>query len=67
MAGLSREKIAALVEKSCAASGVPVKVTDPGVIRSVVALLGGPVGSGPARLRSTRGPIRRLAYTTLYG
>ena len=39
---------------SCAGQGVAVKVGDPGVIRSVVVLLGGWVESGQARSRSTR-------------
>jgi hypothetical protein len=50
---LTAEQVAAL-ERSCAASGVPVKVLDSSVIRAVVALLGGPVGSAPAPARSAR-------------
>lgn len=39
-AGLSAaEDLAAWVAKSCAAQGVPVKVTDPTVVRRVAALL----------------------------
>lgn len=53
MDGLTSEQVAAL-ERSCAASGVPVKVADSSVIRAVVALLGGPSGSVPARARSAR-------------
>lgn len=39
-AGLSAEDLAAWVAKSCAAQGVPVKVTDPTVLRRVAVLLG---------------------------
>ena len=53
MVGLTPDQVAAL-ERSCAASGVPVKVADDSAIRAVVALLGGPVGSVPARARSAR-------------
>ena len=67
MAGVSLERLAELVARSCAASGVPVKVTDPSVVHQVVALLGGPVRSGPARGRSQRGPSRRLPYTIQAG
>jgi len=39
---------------SCEGQGVAVKVGDPGVIRSIVVLLGGWVESDRARSRSTR-------------
>ncbi len=67
VAGVSLDRLAELVARSCAASGVPVKVTDPGVVRQVVSLLGGPVGSGPARRRSQRRSSRRLPYTIQTG
>lgn len=49
---LSAEEVAALVEASCAAQGVPAKVTDPSLVRRVGALLGGPVGGSRAHPRS---------------
>lgn len=42
---LSTHELAAWVAASCAAQGVPVKITDPTVIRRVGALLGEP-GAG---------------------
>lgn len=42
--GLSGEALAAWVEASCEAQGVPVKVTDAGAVDRVVVLLGGGVG-----------------------
>lgn len=41
------ELVRAWVEQSCAAQGVPVKVTDPMVIRQVVVLLGNAKSPGP--------------------
>ncbi|MHB1166467.1 MAG: hypothetical protein ACYC90_14130 [Candidatus Nanopelagicales bacterium] len=43
-------ELAAWVEASCAAQGVPARVTDVHVVREVAVLLGGPVraGSGSA-------------------
>jgi hypothetical protein len=41
MARLTGEALAAWVEASCARHGVPVKVTDPAAVRSVVVLLSG--------------------------
>lgn len=54
---LSAEQVAAFVEASCAAQGVPAKVTDPVVVRRVGALLGAPVDASRAHPRSgsTRG------------
>ncbi len=49
---LSAEEVAALVEASCAAQGVPVKITDPTLVRQVGALLGGRVGASRAHPRS---------------
>lgn len=40
LSGLPEVVLAAWVESSCAAQGVPVKVTDPGVMRQVATLLG---------------------------
>jgi len=45
----SRERVADF----CAAQGVPVRVSDPGVLRTVAALL--PPGAGPADARSAGG------------
>src|SRR5437868_1195436 len=53
--GLSRltgEELAAWVASSCAAQGVPVKVTDPTVVRRVGALLGAPAEGSRAQPRS---------------
>jgi len=47
LSGLSAEDLAVWVAKSCAAQGVPVKVTDPAVLRQVGVLLTGQAsGSG---------------------
>ena len=46
MARLSGDALAAFVEASCARHGVPVKVTDPGVVRDVAVLLTGRAGPG---------------------
>lgn len=51
LSNLPPEEIAALVVDSCAASGVPVKVTDPTVVRRVGVLLGAPVGGQRAHPR----------------
>lgn len=51
MAGVSREVAAAWVEQSCAAQGVPSKVTDPTVLRRVGVLLTGAPGAKPAPRR----------------
>jgi hypothetical protein len=42
------------VERTCAAQGVPVKVTDPAVIRATVALVGQTRQSGSMRSGSNR-------------
>lgn len=54
---LTDAELAAWVASSCAAQGVPVKVTDPTVVRRVGTLRGA-AGAGPrVRKRSgTRGP-----------
>jgi len=43
---LSADEVAAWVAASCAAQGLPVKVTDPGVVRRVAVLLGGVTPQG---------------------
>jgi hypothetical protein len=51
---LDRQRLAAWVEASCAAQGVPVRVTDPGVIARIGVLLGAAPGTdGRASGRST--------------
>lgn len=52
LSGLPAERIAELVAASCAAQGVPVKVSDPTVVRRVGVLLGGPVAGSRAHPRS---------------
>jgi hypothetical protein len=54
--GLTDEEVAAWVEASCAAQGVPVKVTDPAVVRSVCVLLGGR-GAGRSRQATPAAPV----------
>ena len=49
---LSEDELAAWVTASCAAQGVPVKVTDPTVVRRVGALLGAGVEGVRGRKRS---------------
>ena len=57
VARLTDDQVAAFVTASCAAQGVPVKVTDSKVLGDVVVLLGGGGRSdGPA---SEAGPGRR--------
>jgi hypothetical protein len=46
LSNLPPETLAAWVEASCAAQGVPAKVTDPTVVRRVGALLGAAPDSG---------------------
>ncbi len=53
MAKLTREQVAAWLATSCAAQGVPVKVTDPQTLAKVAALLT-PAGGAP-RSRAERG------------
>lgn len=56
MAGLSDDDIAVWVASSCAAQGVPVKITDPEAVRRVGVLLRAADATGPqAKLR----PVRR--------
>ena len=52
LSGLTPEQVASLVDASCAAQGVPVKVTDPTLIRRVGVLLGGAVAGSRAHPRS---------------
>ena len=52
MGGVDAESVRALVERSCAAQGLPVKVTSPAVVEAVVSLL----GTAPAPRRD--GPVR---------
>jgi hypothetical protein len=58
--------VAAWVQASCAAQGVPIKVTDPTILRRVGVLLGA-VSEGPrVRKRSgTRGPSGSGSVTPL--
>ncbi len=56
--GLSASEVAAWVAASCEAQGVPVKVTDVGIVRNVCVLLGGVApGDRPALKRRWR-PVR---------
>jgi hypothetical protein len=51
---LDQRVLAAWVEASCAAQGVPVRVTDPGVLARVGVLMGAAPGTdGRASGRST--------------
>ena len=52
--GLTPEQVKAWVDSSCDSQGVPVRVTDPGVLARVGVLFG--VGRGQAAAR----PSRRL-------
>lgn len=54
----SREEFRRWLIASCEEQGIPVVVTDPAVVRDVVALLGGPVSAG-RRARPGRGARRR--------
>jgi hypothetical protein len=38
----TQEDVAAMVERQCAEQGIPVKVTNPTIIRRVATLLGAP-------------------------
>jgi hypothetical protein len=49
---VNRPDLAAWVERSCAAQGVPVKVADGAALRAVAVLLGVSAG-GPARRRES--------------
>ncbi len=54
---VSDAEVASWVAASCAAQGVPVKVTEPGVVRRVGALLGAAPDGARGRKRSgTRAP-----------
>lgn len=48
---LTSEEVAAWVEASCAAQGVPAHVSDQTVLAAVVALIGGAAGGPAARQR----------------
>lgn len=51
---IDRQKLTAWVEATCAAQGVPVRVTDPGVIARIGVLLGATPGTdGRGSGRST--------------
>ena len=54
----------AWVERTCAAQGVPVKVTDPGVIGAVVVLLGQSRQTGSTRSGSKVVRPRTAGRTT---
>lgn len=52
---MDAEELAEYVRQSCEAQGVPVKVTDPAVIRKVAALMGARVHA-PQEVRHDRDP-----------
>lgn len=52
LSGLSEAEIARRVAESCGAQGVPVKVSNPLVVRRAAVLLGGPVPGPRAQPRS---------------
>jgi len=52
LSGRPDAELLAWVTASCLAQGVPPTISDPAVIRDVVALLGGPVGRPRAQARS---------------
>lgn len=52
---VDREAIAAWVAASCAAQGVPVRITDPGVVAKVTVLLRGGLSRGGPRQGAQRG------------
>lgn len=64
---MTPEALAAWVEASCAAQGLPVKVTDAGAVARVVTLLGGPLGSGRAQARSASTARPRPALQPPHG
>lgn len=51
---LDREQVAAWVQRSCAAQGVPVRVSDPQAVDQVVVLLVG--RAGPRQRAAAREP-----------
>jgi hypothetical protein len=55
LSGVPAEVLAQWVAGSCAAQGLPVKVTDPTVVRRVGALLGAGATGVPGRKRSGTG------------
>jgi hypothetical protein len=58
--GVSPEVVAAWLRASCAAQGVPVRVTDPQVLAQVAALVPPPMaGAGTTRSAGREGPGRR--------
>ncbi len=59
MSCLNREGLAAWVERSCAAQGVPVKITDPVLIEQVRVLLTGQAGRAAPPARRGTGKARR--------
>ena len=56
--GVSAEDVAAWLATSCAAQGVPVLVTDPGVLADVAALLCGVPGSAGRAVQPSTPPDR---------
>ncbi len=58
MGSLSGAEVAAWVAASCAAQGVPVKVTDTGIVRDVCVLLGGMAPGARPALQRRRRPVR---------
>lgn len=54
--GLSGDELAAFVARSCAAQGVPVRVSDAGVVVRVVTLLGAGPPAPDLRAGRTAGP-----------
>lgn len=55
LSGLPLDRIAAMVQASCEAQGVPVKVSHPTVVRRVAVLLGADARAVPERKRSGTG------------
>ncbi|TFV91949.1 hypothetical protein E4P40_04270 [Blastococcus sp. CT_GayMR20] len=65
MAKLTPAQVAEWLAESCAAQGVPVRVTDPQVLGQVAALLPPPVGRPrTARSAGRGGPGRRHSRQT---
>jgi len=71
---VDREAVAAWVARTCADQGVPVSVSDPAVLATVVGVLGSPVGrarahgaSAPSTHPVAGGPHTRQVGTTREG
>lgn len=58
--GLSGDDLAVFVARSCAAQGVPVRLSDAGVVRRVVALLGGDPPAKAAEPPADGAPLSEL-------